>query len=70
MLTVIRQFHDGVRACVGLDDGECPNMFDVEQGLRQGFVLASLLIILFFTALRCVTEKHSTTKAAIIDSTV
>ena len=34
MLAVIRQFHDGMRACVRLDDGECSDMFDVEQGLR------------------------------------
>ena len=40
MLTVIRQFYDGMRACVRLDDGESSDMFDVEQGLRQGCVLA------------------------------
>ena len=34
MLAVIRQFRDGMRACVRLDDGECSDMFDVEQGLR------------------------------------
>ena len=34
MLAVIRQFHDGMRACVRLDDGDCSDMFDVEQGLR------------------------------------
>ena len=36
MLAVIRQFHDGMRACVRLDDGECSDMFDMEQGLGQG----------------------------------
>ena len=25
MLAVIRQFHDGMQACVRLDDGECPD---------------------------------------------
>ena len=35
MISVIRQFHDGMRACVRLDDGECSEWFPVEQGLRQ-----------------------------------
>ena len=35
-IAVISQFHDGMRACVRLDDDECSDMFDVEQGLRQG----------------------------------
>lgn len=43
MLAVIRQFHVGMRACVRLDDGECSDMFDVEQALRQGCALAPLL---------------------------
>ena len=30
MLAVICQFHDGMRACVRLDHGECSDMFDVE----------------------------------------
>ena len=29
MLAVIREFHDGVQACVRLDDGECSDKFDV-----------------------------------------
>ena len=35
-----------------LDDGECSDMFDVKQGLRQGCtcVLAPLLLNMFFTA--------------------
>ena len=31
MLAVIRQFHDGMQACVRLDDGECSDKFDVGQ---------------------------------------
>ena len=51
MLAVIRQFHDGMRACVRLDDGECSDMFDVKQGLRRGCVLEpSLLPSMFSTA--------------------
>ena len=36
MISVIRQFHDGMRACVRLDDRVCSRWFAVEQGLRQG----------------------------------
>ena len=34
MIAVIRQFHDGMRACVQPDDGVCLDWFEVEQGLR------------------------------------
>ena len=50
MISVIRQFQDGMRACVRLDDGVCSEWFAVEQGLRQGCVLASLLFKIFFAA--------------------
>ena len=35
ILTVIRQFYEGMRACVCTDDGEHSECFDVPQGLRQ-----------------------------------
>ena len=40
MISVIRQFHDGIRACVRLDDRVCSRWFAVEQGFRQGCVFA------------------------------
>ena len=34
MIAVIRRFHDGMRACVRLDDRVCSGWLAVEQGLR------------------------------------
>ena len=48
MISVIRQFHDGMRACVRLDDRVCSGWFAVEQGLRQRCALAPLLFNIFF----------------------
>ena len=50
MISVIRQFHDGMRTCVRLDNGQCSDWFPVEQGLRQECVLAPLLFDIFFAA--------------------
>ena len=44
IISAIRQFHDGMRACVRLDDRVCSRWFGVEHGLRQGCVLAPLLL--------------------------
>ena len=43
MMTAIREFHDGMKACVRSSDRTCSKPFDVNQGLRQGCVLSSLL---------------------------
>ena len=50
MFTVIRQFHEGMRARVRTDDGEHSEWFNVTQGLRQGCVLPPLLFNIFFAA--------------------
>ena len=39
-----------MRACVRLDDRVCKGWFAVEQGLRQGCVLAPLLFNIFYAA--------------------
>ena len=50
MISVIRQFHDGIRACLRLDDRVCSGWFAIEQGLRHGCVLAPLLFNIFLAA--------------------
>ena len=35
MIAAIRQFCDGMRACVRPDGGGCSDWFEVEEGLRQ-----------------------------------
>ena len=47
MSTVIRQFHEGMRARLRTDDGEHSEWFDVTQELRQGCVLSPLLFNIF-----------------------
>ena len=42
MISVIHQFHDGIRACVRLDGRVCSRWFAVKQDLRQRCVLSRL----------------------------
>ena len=48
MILVIRPFHGGMRAYVLLGDRVWSGWFAVEPGLRQGCVLAPLLLNIFF----------------------
>ena len=51
-----------------LDDGECSDMFEVGQGLRQRRVLAPLLFNMFLKAVLRVAEKRLIAYATITDS--
>ena len=48
MILDIGPFHDGMRVCVRFDDEVCSGLFAVEQGLRQGCMLAPFLFNIFF----------------------
>ena len=66
MLTVIHQFHEGMRARVRADDGEHSEWFDVTQGLRQGCVLSPLLFDIFFAAVTHAVVVHVSEDPSIV----
>ena len=70
IISVIRQFHDGMRAFVWLDDRVCLGWFAVEQGLRQGRVLAPLLFNIFFAAVINVASTRFKADEGIMDAVV
>ena len=70
MISVIRQFHDGMRACVRVDDRVCSRWFAVEQGLPQGCVLAPLLFNIFFAAVINLTSTRFKADKGIMDALV
>ena len=66
MIEVIRQFHDGMRACVRGDDDRCSEWFEVAQGPRQGCVPSPLLFNVFFAGILRVALKRFSKDAGIL----
>ena len=50
MISVNRQFHDGMPAWVRLDDRVCSGWFNVDQSFHQEGVFVPLLFNIFFAA--------------------
>ena len=70
VISVIRQFHDGMRTYVRVDDRVYSGWFAVEQGLRQGCVLAPLLFNIFFAAVKKVAYTRFKEDKDIMDALV
>ena len=70
MISVIRQLHDDMQACVRLADRVCSRWLAVEQGLRQGCVLAPLLFNIFFAAVINVASTRFKADKGIMDALV
>ena len=70
MISVIRQFPVGMQVYVRLDDRVCSRWFAVEQGLRQGCVLASLLFNIFFAAVINLASTRFKADKGIMDALV
>ena len=66
IIEVIRQFHDGIRACVQNDTVYTRNHLSWHSGFVKGF-LAPLLLNAFFVALRLVALEISSKNADIVE---
>ena len=70
MIEVVRQFHDGIIACVQNDDGQCSEWFNVARGLRQGCKRSPLLLNVFFVAILLVAPERFSEGADILTDLV
>ena len=70
IIDVIRRINGGLRAYLRPDDIKFAGMFDVEQGLRRGCVLAPLLFNTLFPAVPRAAEKGFASDKATPDSMV
>ena len=70
MFSVIRQIHDGMRACVRLNDRVFWGWFAEEQDLRQGCVLAPLLFNIFVATVINVVYTRFKVDKDIMDALV
>ena len=66
MIEVVRQFHDGMRACVRNNAGRCSEWFKVTQELWQGCVLSPLLFNVLFAAILLVALEIFSDDAGIL----
>ena len=70
MIDVIRQFDDGMRDRVCMDDGKLSKWFEVTQGLRQRCVLSPLLFNIFFAAVMEVVLQRFSDDDTILEDLV
>ena len=70
LISIIRQFHDGMRACGRLDSGETSEWFAVKQGIRQGCVIAPDLFNIFFVAVLTVAFDGFSIDKVVLDDFV
>ena len=70
MITVMRNFHDGMKACARSDNDVCSERFEVGQRLQKGLVLYPLLFDIFFAAVLFVASQRFSEDAAILENDV
>ena len=70
MTSDIRQFHEGMRACMRLDEEVCSRWLVVEHEVRQGCVLAPLLFNIFFAVIMNVAYTPFKVDEDIMDALV